>query len=128
MKSLRFGLVTALGHFWASGFVRPSPVAVRQLPMRINLRRRSGHRGGRARLSVETAGSPAAHRLTGCSYVLGPAVSERDTPYPRGRSTLPKIMRPFSIGHHLKLTRIGSAGPLPNETSFNPTETARREI
>jgi hypothetical protein len=23
MKSLRFGLVTALGHFWASGFVRP---------------------------------------------------------------------------------------------------------
>jgi len=46
--------------------------------------------------------------LTGCSYVLGPAVSERDTPYPRGCQTLPKIMRPFSLGRHLKLTRMGN--------------------
>jgi len=58
--------------------------------MRVNLRWRSGHRAGRARLS-ETAGSPAIHRpiwpnvfasRNGSrpnrgSYVLGPAVSER---------------------------------------------------
>jgi len=95
--------------------------------MRINLRRRSGHRGGRARLSVETAGSPAAHRLTGCSYVLGPAVSERHALPARPLDTT-KNHAPFSLGHHLKLTRIGSLRPLLNETGFNPTETARREI
>jgi len=37
-----------------------SSVAVRQPPMRVNLRWRSGDRAGRARLS-ETAGSPASH-------------------------------------------------------------------
>jgi hypothetical protein len=35
--------------------------AVRQRPLHVNLRWRSGHRAGRARLS-ETAGSPATHR------------------------------------------------------------------
>jgi len=67
--------------------------------MRVNLRRRSGDRAGRASLS-ESAGSSATHPplgpmllplatvlgLTGCSYVLGPAVRRLpDTPYLRGR-------------------------------------------
>jgi len=59
-------------------------------PIRVKIMWRSGDRAGRARLS-ETAGSPATYPrlgpmllplatvlgLTGCSYVLGPAVSER---------------------------------------------------
>jgi len=65
---------------------------VRQTPMRVNLRWRSDDRAGRAR---PAAAGPHDHRqpialfgrmllplamvlgLTGCSYVLGPAVSER---------------------------------------------------
>jgi hypothetical protein len=72
---------------------------VRRLPMRVNLRWRSGHRAGRARLS-ETAGSSAIHAafgrmflplamvlgLTGAvrSWVLR---SRRDTPYPRSSTS-----------------------------------------
>jgi len=44
--------------------------------------------------------------LTGCSYVLGPAVSERHALPARSPDTT-KIMRPFSLGRHRKLTRIG---------------------
>jgi len=36
--------------------------------------------------------------------------SRRDTPYLRRRQTLPKIMRPFSLGHHLK---VDAHGPPP---------------
>jgi hypothetical protein len=66
--------------------------------MHVNLKQWSDDGGGRASLS-ETAGSSASHRrvrpnayasatvlgLTGCSYVLGLAVSERHA--------LPRMMR-----------------------------------
>jgi hypothetical protein len=83
---------------------------VRRLPMRVNLRWRSGHRAGRARLS-ETAGSSAIHRpiwpnvfasRNGSrpnrgSYVPGPAVSERHA--------LPGETRPTHAARHRERLR-----------------------
>jgi len=46
--------------------------------------------------------------LTGWSYVLGAAVSERHA-LPAQPPDITKITRPFSLGRHLKLTRMGSS-------------------
>jgi hypothetical protein len=47
--------------------------------------------------------------LTGWSYVLGAAVSERHALLPAVAKPpdITKIRRPFSLGRHLKLTRMG---------------------
>ena len=90
--------------------------------MRVNLRRRSDDRAGRARLS-ETAGSSATHHpIWPNAFASGNGsrpnraqlhprscgLRERDTPYLLGRPDTTKIMRSFSLGFHLMLTRMGS--------------------
>jgi len=62
--------------------------------------------------------------LTGCSYVLGPVVSERRALPARSPDTT-KIMRPFSLGRHLKLTRIGLCPGHP-ETRLRRSQSFRQ--
>jgi hypothetical protein len=94
---------------------------VQQTPMRVNLRRRSDDRAGRARLS-ETAGSSATHHpIWPNAFASGNGSRpNRAQLHPRScglretrptcsvAQTLPKIMRSFSLGFHLMLTRMGS--------------------
>jgi len=89
-------------------------------PMRVNLRGRSDDRAGRARLS-ETAGSSATHHPIWPNAFASGNGSRPNRVQLRPRSyglretrptcsvaqTLPKIMRSFSLGCHLKLTRMG---------------------
>ncbi len=94
-----------------------SLAAIRQPPMRVNIKWRSGEGAGRARLS-ETAGSSANHRpvspnawplatvlgLSGCSYVRDPAVSERRAlPAPFARPPL------YVDAHGRPADEVGSA-------------------
>jgi hypothetical protein len=85
--------------------------------MRVNLRWRSGHRAGRARLS-ETAGSPATHRLSWPNAFASHNGSRPDRVQLRPgscglgetrptRAAARHYQKSFSLGRHLKLTRMG---------------------
>src|SRR5258708_3889486 len=101
-----------------------SLVAVRQLPMRVNLRPRLARAPGGG-----VSPRPPDHPPTPlCQFLFlqqrvsaqqGAATFEiprarRDTPYLRPRQTATQIMRPFSLGPHLMFTRMGGCPRLPD--------------